>query len=67
MALRDLRRFHLARRARHPPESTAASTRCDGAGMLRDRMLGPATGEGRAILREMLDGVGAIVIGRKGI
>ena len=46
---------------------TAASTHCDGAGMLHDWMLDPATGEDRAILQEMLDGVGAIVIGRKGI
>jgi dihydrofolate reductase len=37
----------------------------DGAGMLHDWMFGAATDEDRAILQEMLDGVGAIVMGRK--
>jgi dihydrofolate reductase len=37
----------------------------DGAGMLHDWMFGAATGEDRAILQEMLDGVGAVVMGRK--
>src|SRR4029450_9820915 len=34
----------------------------DGAGMLHDWMFDAATDEDRAILREMLDGVGAIVM-----
>jgi dihydrofolate reductase len=38
----------------------------DGAGMLHDWMFDAATDEDRAILQEMLDGVGAIVMGRKG-
>ena len=38
----------------------------DGAGMLQDWMFVAATDEDRAILQEMLDGVGAIVMGRKG-
>jgi dihydrofolate reductase len=38
----------------------------DGAGMLHDWMFDAATDEDRAILQEMLDGVGAIVVGRKG-
>ena len=37
----------------------------DGAGMLHDWMFDAATDEDRAILQEMLDGVGAIVMGRK--
>jgi dihydrofolate reductase len=37
----------------------------DGAGMLHDWMFGAATDEDRAILQEMLDGVGAIVMGRR--
>ena len=37
----------------------------DGAGMLHDWMFSAATDEDRAILQEMLDGVGAIVMGRK--
>jgi dihydrofolate reductase len=36
----------------------------DGAGMLHDWMFDAATDEDRAILQEMLDGVGAIVMGR---
>lgn len=39
----------------------------DGAGMLHDWMFDAATDEDRAILQEMLGGVGAIVMGRKGI
>jgi RibD C-terminal domain len=38
----------------------------DGAGMLHDWMFDAATDEERAILQEMLGGVGAIVMGRKG-
>src|SRR5512133_3425027 len=38
----------------------------DGAGMLHDWIFDAATDEDRAILQEMLDGVGAIVMGRKG-
>ena len=38
----------------------------DGAGMLHDWMFDAATDEDRAILQEMLDGVCAIVMGRKG-
>ena len=38
----------------------------DGAGMLHDWIFDAATKEDRAILQEMLDGVGAIVMGRKG-
>lgn len=38
----------------------------DGAGMLHDWMFDAATDEDRAILQEMLAGVGAIVMGRKG-
>jgi dihydrofolate reductase len=38
----------------------------DGAGMLHDWMFDAATDEDRAILQKMLDGVGAIVMGRKG-
>jgi dihydrofolate reductase len=37
----------------------------DGAGMLHDWMFDAATDEDRAILQEMLDGVGAVVMGRK--
>lgn len=37
----------------------------DGAGMLHDWMFDAATDVDRAILQEMLDGVGAIVMGRK--
>ena len=37
----------------------------DGAGMLHDWMFDAATDDDRAILQEMLDGVGAIVMGRK--
>lgn len=37
----------------------------DGAGMLHDWIFGAATDEDRAIMQEMLDGVGAIVMGRK--
>ena len=37
----------------------------DGAGMLHDWMFDAATDQDRAILQEMLDGVGAIVMGRK--
>lgn len=37
----------------------------DGAGMLHDWMFAAATDEDRAILQEMLDGVGAVVMGRK--
>jgi dihydrofolate reductase len=37
----------------------------DGAGMLHDWMFDAATGQDRAILQDMLDGVGAIVMGRK--
>jgi dihydrofolate reductase len=37
----------------------------DGAGMLHDWMFGAATDADRALLQEMLDGVGAIVMGRK--
>ena len=37
----------------------------DGAGMLHDWMFDAATDQDRAILHEMLDGVGAIVMGRK--
>jgi dihydrofolate reductase len=36
----------------------------DGAGMLHDWMFGAATDEDRAMLQEMIDGVGAIVMGR---
>jgi len=36
----------------------------DGAGMLHDWMFDAATDQDRAILQEMLDGVGAIVMGR---
>jgi dihydrofolate reductase len=36
----------------------------DGAGMLHDWIFDAATDEDRAILQEMLDGVGAIVMGR---
>ncbi len=36
----------------------------EGAGMLHDWMFGAATDEDRAILQEMLDGVGALVMGR---
>jgi dihydrofolate reductase len=38
----------------------------DGAGMLHDWMFDAAADEDRAILQEMLAGVGAIVMGRKG-
>jgi dihydrofolate reductase len=38
----------------------------DGAGMLHDWMFDAATEEDRAILQELLDGVDAIVMGRKG-
>lgn len=37
----------------------------DGAGMLHDWMSGAATDEDRAMLQEMVDGAGAIVMGRK--
>ncbi|MEP7020636.1 MAG: dihydrofolate reductase family protein [Pseudonocardiales bacterium] len=37
----------------------------DGAGMLHDWMFDAATDEDRAILQEMLDGAGAVVMGRK--
>jgi len=37
----------------------------DGAGMLHDWMFSAATEEDQAILQEMLDGVGAVVMGRK--
>ena len=37
----------------------------DGAGMLHDWMFAAATDQDRAILQEMLDGVGAVVMGRK--
>jgi dihydrofolate reductase len=37
----------------------------DGAGMLHNWMFDAATDQDRAILQEMLDGVGAIVMGRK--
>ena len=37
----------------------------DGAGMLHDWMFDAATDEDRAILQEMLDNVGAVVMGRK--
>jgi dihydrofolate reductase len=37
----------------------------DGAGMLHDWIFDAATDEDRAILQEMLDGVGAVVMGRK--
>lgn len=37
----------------------------DGAGMLHDWIFGAATDEDRAVLQEMLDGVGAVVMGRK--
>jgi dihydrofolate reductase len=37
----------------------------DGAGMLHDWIFDAATDEDRALLQEMLDGVGAIVMGRK--
>ena len=37
----------------------------DGAGMLHDWMFDAATDADRALLQEMLDGVGAIVMGRK--
>ena len=37
----------------------------DGAGMLHDWMSGAATGEDRALLQEMVDGAGAVVMGRK--
>ncbi len=36
----------------------------DGAGMLHDWIFGAATDEDRALLQEILDGVGAIVMGR---
>jgi dihydrofolate reductase len=37
----------------------------DGAGMLHDWMFDAATDDDRALLQEMLDGVGAVVMGRK--
>src|SRR5262245_32505688 len=37
----------------------------DGAEMLHDWMFDAATDDDRAILQEMLDGVGAVVMGRK--
>ena len=37
----------------------------DGAGMLHDWMFDAATGDDRAILQEMIDGAGAVVMGRK--
>src|SRR5215470_9759652 len=37
----------------------------DGAGMLHDWIFDAATDQDRAILQEMLDGVGAVVMGRK--
>jgi dihydrofolate reductase len=37
----------------------------DGAGMLHDWMFDAATGDDRAILQEMVDGAGAVVMGRK--
>lgn len=37
----------------------------DGAGMLHDWMFDAATDDDRAILQEMLDGAGAVVMGRK--
>jgi len=37
----------------------------DGAGMLHDWMFAAATDEDRAILHEALDGIGAVVMGRK--
>jgi dihydrofolate reductase len=37
----------------------------DGAGMLHDWMFDAATEDDRAILQDMLDGVGAVVMGRK--
>ena len=37
----------------------------DGAGMLHDWIFDAATDDDRAILQEMLDGVGAVVMGRK--
>ncbi|MGH3359365.1 MAG: dihydrofolate reductase family protein [Nocardioidaceae bacterium] len=37
----------------------------DGAGMLHDWMFDAATDDDRAMLQEMLDGVGAVVMGRK--
>jgi dihydrofolate reductase len=37
----------------------------DGAGMLHDWMFGAATDDDRALLQEMVDGAGAVVMGRK--
>jgi dihydrofolate reductase len=37
----------------------------DGAGMLHDWMFAAATDDDRALLREMVDGAGAVVMGRK--
>ncbi|MGH3491939.1 MAG: dihydrofolate reductase family protein [Sciscionella sp.] len=48
------------------PNDSRANPFGDGAGMLHDWMFGAATDEDRTILQDMLDGVGAIVMGRKG-
>jgi dihydrofolate reductase len=46
------------------PNDSRANPFGDGAGMLHDWMFDAATDDDRAILQEMLDGVGAIVMGR---
>ena len=46
------------------PNDTRENPFGDGAGTLHDWMFDAATDEDRAILQEMLDGVGAIVMGR---
>jgi len=46
------------------PDDSRENPFGDGAGMLHDWMFDAATDEDRAVLQEMLDGVGAIVMGR---
>jgi dihydrofolate reductase len=46
------------------PNDSRANPFGDGAGMLHDWMFDAATDDDRAIFQEMLDGVGAVVMGR---
>jgi dihydrofolate reductase len=47
------------------PDDSRENPFGDGAGMLHDWMFKAATGEDRALLQEMVDGAGAVVMGRK--
>jgi len=46
------------------PNDSRANPFGDGAGMLHDWVFGAATDDDRALLQEMLDGAGAVVMGR---